>query len=217
MNMQAQPLSRWRTGLGNLIARLVGDGVREPESRCPDASTISTGTPGFWSDSSRSTGPKPNEGESPRIDLKSAANILVPVDFSPTSFEAVECALRLARKAKGRLTFLHVVHLNLTPYGPGNPEWLKDALRQEAVTKTEALVNNARAAGVAADCLVEEGVPAAVIADVVARQHAQMLIMAAPTRGLIARFVRRKTIENVIRDVPCPVLVLQSNRKEGIL
>jgi nucleotide-binding universal stress UspA family protein len=206
MNMQAQTLSRWRTGLGNLIARLFRDDGHEPELRSPDASGLS-----------QCAGPKSDEAEPPRVDLKPAANILVPVDFTPASFQAVECATRLARKAKGRLIFLHVVHLNLTPYGPGNPEWLKIALRREAVTKAEALVNNARAAGVAADCLVEEGVPAAVIAEVVAQRRAQMIIMAAPKRGPIARLFRQKTIEHVIRDVPCPVLVLQSNRKEGIL
>ena len=216
MNMQAETVSWWRNGLGNLIARLFGS--REPAMEALHGSVpAKTAARGFWSNFSRKTSFATEAGEFPSFEADVTSNILVPVDFSATSFRALDCAVRLARQAKCRVTLLHVVHLNLTPYGPGNPTWLKAALRREAVSKAEAIANNLRTSGIKAECKVEEGTPATLIARIAAQQHAQMIIMATPRRGPIARLFQQKTVEHVIRDAQCPVLVLQTEIKEGIL
>jgi nucleotide-binding universal stress UspA family protein len=173
--------------------------------------------PGFWSDFARKPLDVGERSQTPHYDLKPRSTILVPTDFSPASLGAVDCAVRLALKTDSRLIFLHVVYLNLTPYGPGNPDWLKTALRREAHEKVGSLTASTRAAGVDADCLIEDGTPRDVISRVAARQHAQIIIMATARHSALSRFFRQKTVEHVVRDAYCPVLVLQTNLKEGIL
>ena len=208
MNMQAQTFSSRWPGLAKLIARLFGDGDHSP------AESIAKGV---WSDSSRRVDDWRETDRLPFEAPQAAVNILVPIDFTAASFRALDCALRLARQAGGQVTLLHVVHLNLTPYGPGNPTWLKAALRGEAAAKADEIAANARASGVATACLIEEGAPAAVITNVAAQKQAGLIVMATPKRGPFARLFRQKTVEHVIRDVKCPVLVLQTNLKETIL
>ena len=223
MEMQAQSVSWWRMALGAMISRLSGnrnrsdDGVKSVTNIFEGTLASGTGATGFWSDFARKAVPLDERGGIPRVDGNAKVAILVPVDFSGSSFQALDCGLRLARKAKGELILLHVVHLNLTPYGPGNPDWLKTALRREAADRIQAVADRALEAGVTARCVIEEGALAETIARIATENEAQIVVMAAPKRGPIARLFHRKTVEHVIRDVQCPVLVLQTNVREGIL
>ncbi len=223
METQVQSITGWRTSWGNMIARLLGGPTRpadagESAMKLVNRKAVLEGkATGFWSDWVRNADPIDKQDKIPRFETNSRTAILVPVNFSASSFRALDCGLRLAQKAKAELILLHVVQLNLTPYGPGNPEWLKAALRREAADKAEAVADKARKSGVAAQCLIEEGAPAEVITRVAAQKEAQMIVMAAPKRGPIARLFRQKTVEQVIRNVQCPVVVLQTNLKEGFL
>jgi len=209
--MQSHAISWWRTGPGTWIARLFGERARLAEGPSVHAA------PGFWSDFARKTADVDERAQTLQFDLKPCSTILVPTDFSPASLRAVDCAVCLAKKTDSRLIFLHVVYLNLTPYGPGNPDWLKTALRREARQKTDSLAASARAAGVETDCVIEDGTPTEVISRVAAQRHAQIIVMATARHTAISRLFRQKTVEQVVREAPCPVLVLQTNLKEGIL
>ena len=221
--MQAHSVVRWSAGVGGFVARLF-DAPGQPTTAPAIPKSEGSGTRGhagapgaLWSDFTRSAGADKQNARLNARQETGLADILVPVDFSPASLMAAECALRFAQKAGARVTFLHVIHLNLTPYGPGNPTLLKAALRREADSKVASLADRARAAGVECECRIEEGVPARVIAHVAGRRNSQLILMAAPKRGRIARLFRGRTLGRVVRDARCPVLVLQTNAGKGIL
>jgi len=131
----------------------------------------------------------------------------VPTDLSPASLAAAEHGLRIAQDNAALLLLVHVIHLNLSPYGPANPRWLKSALCQEAMEKTAPFMNRAQNAGVTALCAIEEGAPSTVITKLATRWKASMIVLAGRRRGFFSRLFGRGTLEHVISNVHCPVVV----------
>jgi nucleotide-binding universal stress UspA family protein len=139
--------------------------------------------------------------------------ILLPVDFSANSLEAVKTGVRLALETDARLVLLHVVHLNLIPHGPANPAWLREALCEEAREQAQPLMNFAQSAGVQALCAVEAGVQSEVILQVARQWEAELIVLSARPRNWFARLFRRRTVEEVVRSAKCPVMVLSMDRR----
>jgi nucleotide-binding universal stress UspA family protein len=136
--------------------------------------------------------------------------VLVPMDFSAASFKAAQFGIKLARDSQASLILIHAIHLNLAPYGPANPARLKAGLGCEAIEKAGPIMVRAREAGVNVTCVVEEGVPAAVIAKAAKRWKARAIILATTKRGRLARLFGNRITEKVIRGANCPVMVLET-------
>ncbi len=133
--------------------------------------------------------------------------ILVPTDLSAESLRVADYALQMAVKNDALFLLVHVVHLNLSAYGPANPQWIKTALCQEAVEKTTPLMHRAHEAGVPALCAIEEGAPWSVVTKLAARWKASMIVLAGSRGGLLARIFGRGTVNRIVRATPCPVLL----------
>jgi nucleotide-binding universal stress UspA family protein len=133
--------------------------------------------------------------------------ILVPTDLSPASLAAAEHGLRIAQDNAALLLLVHVIHLNISPYGPANPRWLKTALCHEAMEKTAPFMSRAGNAGVTALCAIEEGSPSTVITKLAARWKASMIVLASHRRGFLSRLFGKGTLEHVISNARCPVVV----------
>jgi nucleotide-binding universal stress UspA family protein len=140
---------------------------------------------------------------------------MVPVDFSAGSGEAIDYAIKAARRARARLILLHAVHLNITPYGPANPAWLRSALCREALQKMEAIMARAHRQDVPTISVIEEGPPAAVIARAVKRWKVDLIVMVSQKRSRWARFFGQRIMEKVTRGVECPVMVIHPDAKQG--
>ncbi|MDB6066513.1 MAG: hypothetical protein JWR26_2721 [Pedosphaera sp.] len=136
--------------------------------------------------------------------------VLVPTDFTPASSLALDCAFKIARKEGATVTLIHAVNLNLDPYGPANPAQFKWLLCQEARMKAEPMLIRAKAVGVRATCVVEEGAPAQVITNVARQCEADLIVLAASRHGLLGRIFSRGTVKKVVKEAECPVLVLQT-------
>jgi nucleotide-binding universal stress UspA family protein len=141
--------------------------------------------------------------------------IMVPVDFSAGSEEAIEYAIKVARRARARLILLHAVHLNLTPYGPANPAWLRSALCREALQKMQGIMAQAHSQGVPAISVIEEGAPTTVIARAAKRWKIDLIVMTSQKRSRWARFFGQKIVENVTRGAVCPVMVIHPEARKG--
>jgi nucleotide-binding universal stress UspA family protein len=139
--------------------------------------------------------------------------IIVAMDDSQASNFAAEWATDMGQKMGASVVLVHAIHLSLTPYGPANPAWLRAGLRQEAMTRAEPIMLRAQGCGVPVTCAVEEGAPAEVVIKAARRWQAQAIIMAAPrTSGFLKRLFGGHTVDRVIRDAECPVIVLESAR-----
>ncbi len=135
--------------------------------------------------------------------------VIVPIDFSSASDEAIQTALEMTRQPGE----VHVVHValvpNFVPYAGEviaavEPErWLQLANTHLA----DYLNSRPQFAGVCSKVL--EGNAGARIAEFAAEAHADLIVM--PSHGYhgVKRFLLGSVTESVLRHSPCEVLVLK--------
>ena len=200
----------WLGNLPPVLARMFAG--RAAKSQTPETAEAEPELP-----HSRWTSEERNEGLTRNADrhFTKRPEIMVPVDFSTGSEEAVEYAIKVAQRARARLILLHAVHLNITPYGPANPAWLRSALCREALQKMEAIMARAHRQDVPTISVIEEGPPAVVIARAGKRWKVDLIVMTFQKRSRWARFFGQRVTEKVTRGVKCPVMVIHPETKQG--
>lgn len=142
-----------------------------------------------------------------RITLK---NILVPVDFSPPSREALRWAYDLARLFGAQLTLLHVVEPHPYPdWGFGNvfarEEKLRDVTRdnlEKLCAKTDVPIESVH------EILTRVGKPFHEIVE--ASRELEVDLIVIGTRGMtgFSHVLVGSTAERVMRHAHCPVTVV---------
>ena len=177
------------------------------------------GTPSRESVHGKSTQPNGSEGpgRAPHSHIGDESGetnpgvIVVPIDFSPASLDAVRVGANVARHTQATLVLCHAIFPKVISFGPASPPWATEALRGEALKEMEPAMNLAKQAGVAATCVVEEGTPAGVILKVARRYEADLIVLAPRERGDWARLFRGPTTaERVAREAESHVIVLRA-------
>ena len=139
-------------------------------------------------------------------------HVLVPIDFSATADRALAYAIALAQQLQARLTLLHV--LDLTPLTmdemtPGvAATYLEDAGdRGAAPPAGESRAGPAcRAPGREPP---RPGPPTQTIVDTAGEQGVDLIIMGTHGRTGLAHVFLGSVAEHVVRQGPCPVLVVR--------
>jgi universal stress protein A len=208
--------SRWALGVRKAVARLfpTGPTIRSQEAAGIPADT-QTKDP-FWSDFDRNTGEASRSEDRLTGRREQPLNILVPFDFTTSSCNALDCALRMARNGKAHITLLHAIHINLSPYGPANVAMIKQDMRRAASSKISQVAALATQQEVSADYAIQEGKPFVVINQFIKEQPVDLVILGCHRHRGTGWFGRPKTAERVVREAPCPVLVLQTEELERI-
>ena len=135
--------------------------------------------------------------------------IVVPLDFSPASVDAVRVGASIAGHTQAKLVLCHAIFPKAIPFGPASPPWVGEALRNEALKEMEPAMSLAKQLGIAATCVVEEGTPAVAILKVARRYEADLIILAPREHGAWARlFLGLSTAEQVTREAESHVMVL---------
>lgn len=138
-------------------------------------------------------------------------DILCPVDFSEPAKSAFATAMALANKHKAKLRALHVVEDIPHPafYMADKPAVLDVFPRVREHAEAELKNLHGDAEHVSFEAIVAEGVAHKKIGEI-AREHACDLIVmgSAGLKGLDALLLGSVT-ERVLRDSPCPVLVVK--------
>lgn len=190
--------------------------VLEPRFRSLEQSLW--GTPG--GESVHAKCPQPNGSKAPghaphsHFRAKDGASnprvIVVPLDFSPGSLNAVRVGASLAGRTQAKLVFCHAIFPKVIPFGPASPPWVSEALRGEALKEMDPAMNLAKQAGVTATCVVEEGTPVGAILKVARRFAADLIILAPREHGAWARLLfGPSTAERVTREAESHVMVLR--------
>ena len=142
--------------------------------------------------------------------------ILVPVDFSACSEEALECANALAQATDATLDVLHVweapmyagaEHVVVKTEG-GERVTIVQLVHRAAERELEAFVERMKRRGIAMQARLMAGDPAAVIAS--EAKGFDVVVMGTHGRGAIARLFLGSVAERLIRTSPCPVLTVRS-------
>jgi nucleotide-binding universal stress UspA family protein len=142
--------------------------------------------------------------------------ILVPIDGSATSQHGLDEALRLAKLTGGQLRLLHMIDaLSLTTamgtYGAFSGD-VYDALQKEGRDVLEDGRQQALAAGVAADVVMEENVRNRLVdwvVEQVTTWPADVVVLGTHGRRGVSRVLLGSDAEQVVRLCPVPVLLVR--------
>lgn len=144
--------------------------------------------------------------------------ILVPLDGSELAERAVEPAITLAEQVNGEVIFVsvpvlkHMFIAEPAGYGVLLPE---DSIREcqaEMVNYLGGIQNRWEHPNLTICTEVTYGDEASVILDTAVQQHVDLIVMSTHGRSGFSRWVMGSITEKVLRDAPCPVLVIRNNQ-----
>lgn len=141
----------------------------------------------------------------------STKTILVPVDFSKGSEQAVAKAAELARALGAPVHLLHVYQVPVLAL-PDAPVMASPTFIADLTSRAQAELNRHREAlvgqGVTANAEIVEGVAASSIVDKAKTLDASMIVMGTHGRSGFQRFLLGSTAERVVRTAITPVLTV---------
>jgi len=155
---------------------------------------------------------KPIESQPSLKASLSLRSILVPIDFSKDSEEALRFASRLATQMGAKLTLLHVIEpmayseLSALPMIVSGAE-LSRALRGKLLLVCR---RNGIAPDLVKDALVVEGAPFQIINAMASRLKTDLIVIAMHGLTGMTHSLIGCTAERVVRHAPCPVLVART-------
>jgi nucleotide-binding universal stress UspA family protein len=141
--------------------------------------------------------------------------IVVSTDFSDSGDAAISHVLRLGQGPGARVLIVHVLEAYPTPnplYAHYYPMPTPEQTRQAEASALEALrariPAELRGSG-RVEALVGHGVPASEILRIAEEQKASVIVIATRGRAGLLRLALGSVAERVIREAPCPVLVVR--------
>jgi len=133
--------------------------------------------------------------------------ILLATDLSPASDGAAEQALDLARDLRADLLAVSVIDEGgdrSTGSGP------LARIRSDREVAAQGLVAKGRSRGVDVQFLIWDGDPGQSIVDAAVAEQVDLVVVGSHGRGAVGRFLVGSVSDYVVRNAPCPVLVVRS-------
>jgi universal stress protein A len=145
--------------------------------------------------------------------MKRFKHIVTTTDLSRESFSAVSYAAHLAKSEGAKLTVVHVPHsvsLAYTEFVPPIDTMNIDtAIEDAARDKLERWCRAHLAGVVKPDIMVRGGITHEVICAVAKQVGASVIVIATHGRKGLGHLMLGSVTERVVRDAPCPVLVVK--------
>lgn len=136
-------------------------------------------------------------------------HVLCPVDFSESTTVGVRTGLSLARRFGARVTLLHVLPGLQSPFRvPVDAEDLYDQWDREAHERLDVVVQQARAAGIAAKAQLTRGSAVHEIAGAAREGEAGLIVVPTHSRAGLDRLLYGSVAERVVRVADVPVLTV---------
>ncbi|MBL8072956.1 MAG: universal stress protein [Nitrospira sp.] len=137
--------------------------------------------------------------------------ILVPIDFSDCSLDALEYGVLVAQRSKASVRILHVLEpvsygLDFTLPHVAKREHDRTVLAKRLSDLTAALT----AAGVVSDSVISGGLPADSILTAAATSDVDLIVMGTHGRRGLSHALFGSVAEFVLRKASCPVLTVRS-------
>ena len=137
--------------------------------------------------------------------------ILVPIDFSDCSLDALEYAAQVAKQFRAAVTILHVLEpvsysldFSLTHAGEAR------AQRERLEARLSEMAASLRRAGLTAGHVLRGGAPADSLLDWSREQAYDLIVMGTHGRRGVSHLVSGSVAEAVLRHAFCPVLTVKS-------
>jgi universal stress protein A len=148
-------------------------------------------------------------------------SVLVATDFGETSGAALNYGRNLARSFGGVLHILHVVDAvvqasasEFYPIGTGDlqTELAAATARLDTLLTTDDRVHLGARPAVRASADVS-----GTIVEYAKQTHVDVIVVGTHGRGPVGRFLMGSVAEQVVRNAPCPVLVVRPNEHDFIV
>jgi len=137
--------------------------------------------------------------------------ILVPVDFSVCTAETLCYASAFAKQFGATIHLLHVVQLNIAGEERGIPRTgLIRQMGDAARSALQKLVQVLWDGEIPAMITIREGRPSEVILREARDSNADLIVIGTSNRSWLSRVLRRNTVVRMVREAPCPVLVIRT-------
>ena len=144
------------------------------------------------------------------FDPMTPQHVLVPLDFSAYSTQALDYAMALAHPLHARLTLLHVIQ----PLVMGGddidvrlPEAFMQELDAELTRRLEAYLARVTAAGLTGAMVLVQGSPYHAIVETAQARQVDLIIMGTHGRTGLRHVLMGSVAEKVVQLAACPVLV----------
>jgi nucleotide-binding universal stress UspA family protein len=153
--------------------------------------------------------PKPAEAMPPAI-----RRVLLGTDLGHTSELATDRAFDLAQRHGADLLVVSVIDPNDPSRQVGGFSSRWDQVRDRRQDAARDLVARGRSIGVAVSFLVWTGDPGPSIVSAAEAESVDLVVVGTHGRGAIGRLLLGSVSDHVVRNAPCPVLVVRpSNRR----
>jgi nucleotide-binding universal stress UspA family protein len=144
-------------------------------------------------------------------------HVLCPIDFSPSSLQALGFALDLARQANGRLTFMHALEWLSEDIPRTSMRFDTDAFRQssaeDAGQRLRALVADEPRTWAEIETIVVFGRAYREILRIAETKGADLIVMGAQGSGGVDLALFGSSTQQVVRRAACPVLTVRGLRQ----
>lgn len=150
-------------------------------------------------------------GEKDTDALPCIQHILVPVDFSSPSLDALEYAIQVVDRFGARLSLLHVLEpiYHDLELGLGRIEQ-EVQKRTHSEAQLDGLAQLVKDRGLAAGSVVLGGIPSESIVTYARGQGCDLIVMGTHGRRGLTRLRYGSVAESVLRQAPCPVLTVRT-------
>jgi nucleotide-binding universal stress UspA family protein len=135
--------------------------------------------------------------------------VLVPLDFSDPSQQAIQYALRFAAPSQAELLLLYVIEPVAYPAELGVVINLDADLAERALGELEKLRQQHLGDYPNARCLVRSGVADAEIVNTARDEQVELIVIGTHGFSGFKHLLLGSTAERVVRDAPCPVLTVR--------
>ena len=160
--------------------------------------------------SSPGPAPMPEPGaraaDRPRAHVK---KLLLATDLSEASASATDEAFELATRLDATLLVVSVIDPGSLLMPGGRFRVRVDQVRERREQLAQELVERGREAGVDVSFLIWTGDPGDMIVEAAEAEHADMNLVGSHGRGAVGRLFLGSVSEHVVRNAPCPVLVVR--------
>ncbi len=150
----------------------------------------------------------------PVIHLRS---ILVPIDFSEHSKNALKYAIPFARQFNASLELMYIVEPTIYPadfsFGQVGFPNVEEELRKRGADELDALIKSEIAGQVEATRTIRTGRPFYEIDQYAKEKNIDLIIIATHGHSGMEHILFGSTAEKVVRSAPCPVLVVRSGER----
>jgi nucleotide-binding universal stress UspA family protein len=139
--------------------------------------------------------------------------ILIPIDFSDYSDQALRWGVSLAQKYGAQLLLLHVIPEVLEEVSARESagEQLVIDLTAEVEAQLHEIARQGLKEGVAVDVRVADGEPADAILRMARQEKVDLIVMGTHGRTGLSHLLLGSTAEAVVRTATCPVFMVRAS------